>query len=85
MKNSKLQTIKRIVFLTISILSLSMLGISQTESARISGTVSDANGAALSGATVSVKSLGTGREVKTVTGGDGSYSFLSLQPGRYQI
>ncbi len=85
MKNSKLQTIKRIVFLTISILSLSMLGISQTESARISGTVSDANGAALSGATVSVKSLGTGREVKTVTSGDGSYSVLSLQPGRYQI
>ncbi|MEQ1641829.1 MAG: TonB-dependent receptor [Pyrinomonadaceae bacterium] len=85
MKNSKLQIIKRIVCLAISIMSVATLGIAQTESARISGTVSDANGAPLSGATVSIRSLGTAREVKTVTNEDGSYSILSLQPGRYQI
>ncbi len=85
MKKSKLLTFKRIVMLTISILSVVTFGIAQTESARISGSVLDANGAAISGATVSLRSIGTGREVKTVSGADGTYSILSLQPGRYQI
>ena len=83
MKKSKLLTFKRIVMLTISILSVVTFGIAQTESARISGSVLDANGAAISGATVSLRSIGTGREVKTVSGADGTYSILSLQPGRY--
>ena len=83
MKN--LLSIRKIVFLTVSMLCITMLGIAQTESARISGTVMDANGAALSGATVTLKSVGNGREVKTVSNADGAYSILSLQPGRYQI
>ncbi len=81
----KLCSIKKIAFLVISLLCFAAAGIAQTETARLSGTVSDANGAALSGATITIKSLATGREVKAVAGDDGSYSVLSLQPGRYQI
>jgi hypothetical protein len=83
MKN--LFLIKRVALFAVALLCFATAGIAQTETARISGTVSDANGAALSGATITIKSLATGREVKTVAGDDGSYSVLSLQPGRYQI
>ncbi len=61
-------------------------GISaQTESARIQGTVTDSAGAVVAGATIKVRSTGTGRELTATTGGDGNYSFLSLMPGRYEI
>jgi outer membrane receptor protein involved in Fe transport len=81
----KLCSIKKIAFFAITLFCFATAGIAQTETARISGSVSDANGAALSGATITIKSLATGREVKTVAGDDGSYSVLSLQPGRYAI
>jgi hypothetical protein len=57
----------------------------QTESARIQGTVTDTSGAAIAGATVTVRDLGTSREVTAQTNDEGNYSILALQPGRYQI
>jgi len=73
------------IFAAIAILCFAVAGFAQTESARIQGTVSDSNGAVVAGATVTVTSVGTGRVSKVVTGDDGSYSVLSLQPGRYSI
>ena len=57
----------------------------QTETARLQGTVTDAQGAAIAGATVKATSSGTGRSVEATTDGEGNYSILSLQPGRYQV
>jgi len=71
--------------MAILIMGVSALSFAQTESARMSGTVTDGAGAVIAGATITVKSSGTGREVTTTTGDDGTYSILSLNPGRYQI
>jgi len=64
---------------------LTTLITAQTESARVQGTVTDTSGAAIAGATVTVTDLGTRRVVTVQTSEDGSYSVLSLQPGRFQI
>jgi Carboxypeptidase regulatory-like domain/TonB-dependent Receptor Plug Domain len=71
--------------IAISVIGFAFTANAQTESARIQGTVTDATGAILAGATVKVTSSGTAREITAVTGADGTYSILSLQPGRYQI
>lgn len=57
----------------------------QTETARIQGTVTDASNAAVAGATVTITDLGTNRQTTAQTDSDGSFTILSLQPGRYQI
>ncbi len=69
----------------LSILFLAASINAQTETARVQGTVTDTSGAAVAGATVKVTSIGTGRTVMVMTSGDGAYSILSLQPGRYQV
>ncbi len=62
------------------------LGVSgQTETARVQGTVTDSAGAVLAGATIKLVSGATGREVTAVSGSDGNYSILSVQPGKYQV
>lgn len=57
----------------------------QTETARISGTVTDQSGAVVAGATVKITSLATNREVTAQTGDDGLFTALTLQPGRYTV
>ncbi len=73
------------ILAAIAVLCFAVAGFAQTDSARIQGTVSDANGAIVVGATVSIKSLATGREVKVVTDQTGGYSAVGLPPGRYAI
>ncbi len=55
------------------------------ETGTISGTVKDATGAVIAGATVAVKSLATGLERTATTGSIGQYQVQSLIPGNYQI
>ena len=51
----------------------------------IVGTVTDASGAAIPGATVKITSLGT-NEIRTAsTSGSGTYSFANLAPGQYRV
>lgn len=57
----------------------------QTETARLQGTVTDAAGAAVAGATVNLTDLGTNRQVSAQTDENGNFNILSLQPGRYQV
>jgi hypothetical protein len=59
--------------------------LAQTESARLQGTVTDAAGAVIAGATVKATDIGTGRTVETQTNENGEFSILALQPGRYRI
>jgi hypothetical protein len=52
---------------------------------RILGTVTDPNGAAVPGATVTAKNLGTGIERSTITDGDGNFVVTELQIGEYEV
>ena len=77
--------LRQLIVLTISFIAMSSVVPAQTETARIQGTVTDAAGAVVAGATVLVRGVGTGREVRTVSNEEGFYSILSLQPGRYEV
>jgi outer membrane receptor protein involved in Fe transport len=57
----------------------------QTLYGSIVGTVSDAQGAAIPGATVSAMNTGTGHKVEAVSGSDGGYAFRNLHPGVYTL
>jgi hypothetical protein len=57
----------------------------QTETARLTGNVTDAAGAVIAGATVKITNLGTNRTADTNTNAEGAFSFLGLQPGRYLL
>jgi hypothetical protein len=57
----------------------------QTDTGRIQGTVTDATGAALAGATVTATNTGTGRASTAQTNGNGEYTISALQPGTYRI
>ena len=57
----------------------------QVVGATLSGTVRDASGAALSGATVVVRQLETGAARRLTTGADGRYAAPSLPVGDYTV
>jgi outer membrane receptor protein involved in Fe transport len=57
----------------------------QTFRGTILGTVTDSSGAAISGATVTVKNLGTGLVRTVTTSSDGSYSVPELPIGNYSV
>src|SRR5437763_4386232 len=57
----------------------------QTFRGTILGTVTDASGAVLPGAKVTVKNTGTGLERTTETSADGSYSVPELPIGTYTV
>jgi outer membrane receptor protein involved in Fe transport len=51
----------------------------------ITGRVTDPAGAVVPNAAVGLKNLDTGEEQSASTGGDGSYRFNLLKPGRYEV
>ena len=75
-----------LVLAGVVIFGLISAGYGQTAvTGAITGTVTDASGAAISGATVEVLNAGTGVTDETVTNGDGVYRFSSLIPGTYTV
>ncbi len=56
----------------------------QSDSARISGTVTDTSGAAIPGATITVTNLGTSAVQKVTSGGSGDFNVAGLPPGHYK-
>ena len=61
------------------------IAVSQTNTGTIVGTATDDTGAAIPGATVTTKNLGTG-DVRTVTtGGNGEFTIPNLQVGHYSV
>jgi outer membrane receptor protein involved in Fe transport len=57
----------------------------QTESGKISGSVTDQSGAVLPGVTVNLKSVDRASMRSTVTNAQGEYVFASLVPGTYEV
>lgn len=51
----------------------------------VSGTVTDPNGLAVVGATVTIKETTNGKELTATTNNDGRYQFLALDPGKYKL
>src|ERR1700757_3359760 len=51
----------------------------------IQGTVTDPNGAVVSGATITITSKATGTSTKTSSTASGTYSSGALQPGEYDV
>src|SRR3984893_6430492 len=76
-------------FLTlIAVLSLVSSGVLHGQTAvtgGIEGNVTDASGAAISGATVEATNTDTAVTESTVTNSDGAYRFPSLIPGTYSV
>lgn len=59
--------------------------VAQTFRGTILGTVTDASGAVISGAKVTVRNVNTGLERSTLTSADGSYSVPELPIGNYTV
>src|SRR5260370_3197667 len=57
----------------------------QTETATVSGLITDRTAAAVSGAEVRLQSVERGTVTTTTTNNAGIYVFSSVQPGQYQI
>jgi len=57
----------------------------QTNKGGISGTVLDANGAAVAGATVTITNLSTNQSTKVTTSETGAFSVSSLEPVTYSV
>jgi hypothetical protein len=73
-------------FLTAALILLTAAQLfGQLEAGKISGTVRDAAGAVIPGATISVKSAATGAERTVQTGGIGQYQIPALTPGKYEV
>src|SRR5260370_37913177 len=57
----------------------------QAEAGTVSGTVKDATGAVVAGATVTAKNLATSAERTVQSGDNGQYNIPRLNPGMYAI
>ena len=80
----------RITLLSLGRIALLLLLPAATAGAQefrgsITGRVTDSAGAALVGASVSIKNVETDIVNSTTTNEDGVYNFLLLQPGKYQL
>lgn len=73
------------VFLLTICCSFSVLAQSQATTGLIQGTVTDPNGAVISGANVTVKNTGTGFERTVTSNSDGFFSAPLLPLGKYRV
>ena len=74
-----------LILLLFVLLAAGAAARAQIVGATLSGTVRDATGAALSGATVTVKQLETGARRTLTTGADGRYAAPSVPVGDYTV
>jgi hypothetical protein len=73
------------IILCFLILCAAHFSFAQSDAARLQGTVTDPNGGAVNGASVTVKNTETGRSIPTSTSELGYYSVSALPPGHYRI
>ena len=62
-----------------------IISFAQSDQSRISGTVVDANGGSIGGATVVVKNEKTGEERNVVADADGTFLVVALKPTTYTV
>ncbi len=71
--------------LAFAVFSLTASANAQSNFGAVVGSVTDASGAIVPGASVTVKNEGTNATVVVKTGGGGTYSLLNLNPGAYTV
>jgi hypothetical protein len=74
-----------LLLLVIALMAPSCAQAQMTGKGRITGTVSDATGALIPGATIIATNNATGIAVSTTTTGTGNYDFPDLDPGIYSV
>src|SRR5262245_16527500 len=74
-----------ILLLSVFAAEMNPLLAAQATTATISGTVTDSSGAAVPGATVTVKNTGTDISQTTVSDERGRYRLPSLNVGQYEV
>ena len=75
---------RRVLLISLAVLVFASLPAMAQQSALV-GTVTDASGAVIPGATVTLTHKGTGATRTADTGADGGYNFPFLAPGKYRI
>lgn len=76
----------RILTVILGVCLLAAAAVAQTAAtARISGLVTDANGAVVAGATVKLTDKTTKEERSAVTNDEGRYAFPNITPGTYDL
>jgi hypothetical protein len=81
----KLATVFAIFLAIVLNLSLAISTYSQVTGATLSGTVTDASGAAVPGASISAKNTTTGITVEATADANGFYNIPNLQPAPYEV
>jgi len=64
---------------------LTAIAFGQGTTGSITGTVTDPNGAVVPGAAVKATNTATNQSRESTTGGDGTFAFQALPPGRYKV
>jgi len=77
--------LKHALFTLTFIFIAAVFALGQNDQGRIKGTVTDANGAVVPGATVAVKNEKTGETRSANAGDDGSFLIVALSPSVYTI
>src|SRR2546430_823529 len=67
------------------LLLTAVAAMAQATTGTLKGTVADANGAVVAGATVTIKSDATGAIATSTTSGDGTFEATNLLPGTYTV
>ncbi len=65
--------------------TLPLAAFAQTESGKISGSVTDQSGGVLPGASVTLKNVNTNATRSAVSDASGNFNFSNLQPGPYEV
>ena len=73
------------IFLLVAIALSSVSLFGQTDTARLVGTITDASGAVVPGATITVTNTGTARTVNVQTSESGEYVVNALPAGKYHV
>ncbi len=76
---------KTLISTMLLVLILCPVLCAQTTNASLGGTVADASGAVIPGASVSATGIDTGVVTKAITNDSGAYQFASLPPGKYRV
>ena len=81
----KVPLCRRTFALIVLALTLPLLALAQDNRGTLTGAVTDPNGAAVAGASVTVRNTVTNEERVVTTSDDGNYTVPYLQPGTYSV
>ncbi len=76
---------KRSIVLALILFTMSALAFGQSETATVLGTIRDANGAGITGASVTLRNMATSITTSRTTDGNGEFQFTNIRIGDYQI